>query len=63
MCACAREICDIEDLMQSTHVHTRGVLDNLHKHECMSVIHTLNLVRMHVDVYNIYKPRMMLLTI
>ena len=63
MCACTHEICDIEDLMQSTHVHSRGVLDYLDKNAYMSVIHTLNLVCMHVDVYVIYKPRMMLLTI
>ena len=52
MHACAHEICDVEDFMQSIHVHTRGVLNNLHKHACMSVIYTLNLVRIHVDVYN-----------
>ena len=49
-----RKIDDIEALMQSTHVHTRCVHDNLHEHVCMSVAYTWNLVHMQVDVY-IYK--------
>ena len=40
-------------------VCTRRVHNNLHEHVCMSVMYTSNLVRMHVDVYMISKPRMM----
>ena len=50
MHACAHKIDDIEFLMQSTRVHTGRVHDNLHKHVCMSVAYTPNLVCMHVDV-------------
>ena len=50
MHACAHKIDDIEFLMQSTCVHTGHVHDNLHKHVCMSVAYTPNLVHMHVDV-------------
>ena len=56
MHACACKIDDIEDLMQSTHVHTRYAHDNLHKHACMSVMHMPNLVHMYVNVY--MKPMM-----
>ena len=32
--------------------------DNLHKHACMSVMHTPNLVHMCGNVYMNYKPMM-----
>ena len=59
MHACAHEIDEIETLVQSTHVCARHVHDNLHKHACMSVMYTPNLVHMHIDVYMNCKPRMM----
>ena len=51
MHACACEIDGTEALVQSTRVRTIHVHDNLHKHACMSVMYTPNLVHMHVDIY------------
>ena len=50
---------DVEALMQSTHVRTRYVYDNLYEHVYMSVMYTPNLVHMHVEIYVNCKPRMM----
>ena len=50
MHACAHKIDDVEALVQSTRVHSRHVNVNSHKHVCMSVMYTPNLVLMHVDV-------------
>ena len=58
MHAYARENDDIVVLMQSTHVCTGRVHNNLYDSTCMSVMYMQNLVRMHVDVYMNYKPRM-----
>ena len=58
MHACVCNIDDIEAIMQSTCVCTRNVHDNLHKHACMSVMYTPNLVCMHIDMYMNCKPRM-----
>ena len=55
---CAHKIDDLEGLMQGTHIHTRHVHDNSHKHACIAVTYTPNLVRMYVDVYMNCKPRM-----
>ena len=59
MYVCAQKIVDGETLMQSTHVCTRGVHNNLHEHTCMSVMYMQNLVDMHIDVYMNCKPKMM----
>ena len=58
MHACARKINDIEAFVQSTHVHTRRMHDNLHEHMCMSIVYTPNLVHMDIDIYMNCKPRM-----
>ena len=58
MHVCACKIDDIEVLIQSTYVCTRRVHDNLYEHTYMSVMYTPNLIRMHVDIYMNYKPRM-----
>ena len=55
MYACARKIDDVEALMR---VCTRHVHDNLHRHTCMSVTYTPNLVCMYSDMYMNSKPRM-----
>ena len=57
--ACACEIKYVEALVQNTCVLTRRVHDNLHKHVCMSVMCTPNLVRMYVDINMNCKPMMM----
>ena len=59
MHVCVYKIDDIEALVESTHVYTGCVHENLHKHTCISVTCTPNLVCMHVDVYMNCKPRMM----
>ena len=47
----ACKIDDTEALMKSTHLCTRRVHNNLHKHTYMSVTYTPYLVCMHVDKY------------
>ena len=59
MDVCALKIDDVEPLMQSTPVCTRHVYDNKHKHACMSVMYTPNLLCMHVDMHTNCKPRIM----
>ena len=58
MHVCACKINDIEAVVQSAHIHTRCVHDNLHKYTCMSVTYMPSLVHMHVDVYMNHKARM-----
>ena len=55
----ACKIIDVEALMQSTCVCTRGACDNLHEHTCMSVMYMPNLNCIHVDIHMNCKPRMM----
>ena len=45
---CACEIDDVEALVQSPCVHTRGANDNLHTF--MSVMYIPNLAHIHIDV-------------
>ena len=53
----AHKITDVEALVQSTHVCTKHVYNNLHKHACMSVTYMPNLVHIHIDVYMNSKPK------
>ena len=58
---CAWKTSDVETVVQSICVcATQGVCvhNNLHEHECMSVMYMPNLVHMHVDFYINCKPRM-----
>ena len=55
---CACKIDDAEAFVQSTHVCTIRMYDNLHEHVCMSVTYTPNLVHIHIDVYINCKLRM-----
>ena len=57
MYACVRNINDVEVLLQSTHVHTRHVYNNLHKHACMSVIYMPNQVCLCIGMYMNCEPR------
>ena len=58
MHVCVYKIDDVGALVESTSVFISRVHENLHKHGCLSVTCTPNLVRIHVDVYTNCKPRM-----
>ena len=48
MLECAHKTNDIVAHMHSTHVHTICLHNNLHKQTCILVMHTSDLVHMHV---------------
>ena len=53
----------MEALMQSTHVCTKSVHNNLHEHPCMSVMYMPYLFHMHINMCMNCKPRMTVQTL